>query len=432
MARAVRAILSFVASAAITLLLLEGGLRLFPEAIPEGILKRFQGELRAEIAERRYLPNVSQTWQLERDDGGPPILLFKPGARIEYDSLETGEHFALVMDELGFCNPPGSLAADARAAIVTLGDSMAACLSVLPSGASEPVYANWPHLLRRLAGRSVYNLARGGYGPYEYVQLLKRFGIGMRPAVVVMQIADGNDLRDAARYHDYVKASSTEKARFPLRGGWEPIPVRYEPLLESVPGRNSYTYNLLVILAAQAAAKGMEQAQRWLAADGAPPVDFRFALRFANATVAMNPDNGQKDEVRTARYARDGRIALGALDEALESFVRLAREHGFVPVLSYAPPPHVAYAGVVEFADPELRDLMAWFHEAQASYLRAQAAALGFVLVDLTDALQRAAVEHGSRELLYYPSNLHFTPLGHRVAAETVAGALQERGVDWD
>ena len=63
---------------------LEVGLRAFPaELIPTGWLQRFQDDLRTEIAQRLSLPNETQMWQLPRDDGGPPLKLYRPNVHTE-------------------------------------------------------------------------------------------------------------------------------------------------------------------------------------------------------------------------------------------------------------------------------------------------------------------------------------------------------------
>jgi len=63
----------------------------------------------------------------------------------------------------------------------------------------QPVEA-WPALLAGHLGKSVCNLGVPGIGAYEYLVLLRRFGLVKRPRVVVMNLYEGNDLRDALRY----------------------------------------------------------------------------------------------------------------------------------------------------------------------------------------------------------------------------------------
>jgi hypothetical protein len=39
-----------------------------------------------------------------------------------------------------------------------------------------------------------------GVGPYEYLEILRRFGLPLEPRLVLFNIYEGNDLRDAARF----------------------------------------------------------------------------------------------------------------------------------------------------------------------------------------------------------------------------------------
>src|SRR4051794_35630878 len=102
--------LAGLASAAIVVLLtlvgMEAGFRLAPGLIPESLLKRFESSVRIAIAQRRFLPNESQTWVPTRTDDGPPIKLFLPHSEIQWDFVDTGTTGRTTMDDLGFCNAP--------------------------------------------------------------------------------------------------------------------------------------------------------------------------------------------------------------------------------------------------------------------------------------------------------------------------------------
>ena len=54
----------------------------------------------------------------------------------------------------------------------------------------------WPQRLAELTGRSVYNMALGGYGPVEYERLLPE-ALALSPQVVLVGLYAGNDLADA-------------------------------------------------------------------------------------------------------------------------------------------------------------------------------------------------------------------------------------------
>jgi lysophospholipase L1-like esterase len=413
-----RGSLAAFATVAIVVLLtglgVEVGFRVAPGLIPESLLKRFESHVRLEIAKRRFLPNESQTWVPVRSDDGPPIKLFQPGSEIEWDFPDTGERGRTRMDDLGFCNAPEDDPNRDHIAIIAVGDSFTACHAPAPA-------KSWPSLLGRALGTSAYNLGRGGYGPYEYLQLLRLFGLAKHPDYVVMQIYEGNDLRDAARYYDYVAASPAERRLFLDRAGWNPL--RFEPArwLDNPVGRHSYAYDFAVV----GSAAGLSSLVDSLAREPGRKIDFHYAVNLPTGRVAMNTQNNDQDEVRAARDLAAGRLQATLYDGAVDGFAALAREHGFVPVLAYAPAAYTAYAEFVEFADPSLANLMTAFSRTQREHLRARAAADGLVFVDLTPALQAAVREPGQRELLYFPINVHYAPAGQQVVADAIAAAIR-------
>jgi hypothetical protein len=405
---------------------MEIGLRLVPSAIPESLLKRFQPPLRASIAERRSLPNVSDVVQVQRDDGGPPLLIFKPNASVQFYSRETGKTGKIQMDERGFCNPAGRPSEGESADVVALGDSFTACMNEPPDSVAPESYINWPFEFGRLAGVRVYNLSRGGDGLYEYVQLLRHYGLQFKPSMVIMQVYEGNDLRDAQRYHSFKQMSPEEKANVPLRASWEPLKVSYDWLLQNWLGQWSYAYDFFIVGGSYLMSEAIEQF--WISAGSDAAVNFRFYLNYGGSPVLMNPDNDQKDEVRTARAARTGEYDFSAFDEALEKYSELAREHGFKAVLSYAPAAHVAYEGKVNFEDPNLNELLLWYSQRQRDYFAEKCKELGIVFIDLTPALQAEIERQEGAKLLYNPSNIHFTVLGHRIVAQELLRMLTEDG----
>jgi hypothetical protein len=404
---------------------LEIGLRVAPAVIPEGLLKRFEPSLRAEIAERRSLPNVSDVVQVQRDDAGPPLLIFKPGVVVRFASRETGETGAIHMDDRGFCNPEGTIGASGTVDVVAMGDSFTACMNEPADSSAPESYVNWPFVLGRMAGVSVYNLSRGGYGLYEYVQLLKHYGLQLHPKIAIMQIYEGNDLRDAQHVVAFREMSPEERANVPLRASWEPMKVSYEGLLRNWVGRNSYAYNFLLIAGVRGISEAIDLAERSTGSEIA--VNFKFWLDYESSPILMNPDNDQKDEVRTARALRAGEFSFGNFDEPLAAYADLARENGFTAILSYAPAAHVAYETVVRFEDPELKELMLWYSEQQRAYFAKKCEEHGIIFIDLTPVLQAEIAKRGADELLYYPSNIHFTVLGHEVVSQELLRVLNER-----
>ena len=157
-------------------------------------------------------------------------------------------------------------------------------------------------------------------------------------------------------------------------------------------------------------------------------VNFRYQLQFPDNVMKFNLQNADESEVRFAKKLRAGEVELSAFDDALERFVAMSSEHGFKPIVAYAPSAHIAYADYVQFEDPALSELMPWFSQMQREFFRDAADRIGFRFVDLTSAMRVAGRELQDRELLYFPVNLHFTRKGHEVYAQALANALS--GVD--
>lgn len=98
-------------------------------------------------------------------------------------------------DEWGFRNASVPSAVD----IVAIGDSQTYGLSATSHDA-------WPSQLSRLSGRTVYNMALGGYGPVQYYYLLREKAPALHPALVVVGLYWGNDTAEAfsaAYFMDY-------------------------------------------------------------------------------------------------------------------------------------------------------------------------------------------------------------------------------------
>jgi hypothetical protein len=243
-----------------------------------------------------------------------------------------------------------------------------------------------------------------------------------------MNVYEGNDLRDALRYHEVAASHGGDGA---IASDRNRDPIDYQALLDHPLGRTSYAVNLVVVALGQAWEGIRNGVLRLVGSEAAPEeVDFRYTLRFAEGEVPFNVENADESEVRHARMLRAGTVSLEAFDDALARFGALAREHGFTAIVSYTPSAYTAYAPFVEFRDPSLAELLTWFHAEQVRYLETKARGLGMRFVDLTPALAREARARQGRDLLYDPTNVHCTPSGHRVQAETLAEVLfaLERG----
>jgi hypothetical protein len=94
-------------------------------------------------------------------------------------------------DANGFRNPTVPSQVD----VVAIGDSQTWGVNVNAVDA-------WPQQLARLSGRSVYNMAVGGYGPDQYMVLSEQAQL-LKPKTIIVGLYLGNDLYDAyaSAYH---------------------------------------------------------------------------------------------------------------------------------------------------------------------------------------------------------------------------------------
>jgi lysophospholipase L1-like esterase len=369
------------------------------------VLQHANAQVSDAVARRLGLPRRAHTRLVERDDGGPPLRIPLPGRPRRSHAPDPGMVQSVELDPEGFCNPPPRDGGPARADVVALGDSFTYCTTVAPD-------ETWSALLARETGLAVRNLGVGGIGLHESLQILLRFGLADAPRSVILNAYEGNDLRDALAWAEH-------------RDGRPPDAYAgraARTVLDSPLGARSWAVNLL-------AGGALVLRDHVRDPDRTPPasrtrnrdVDFRYRLELPGASVAFNPENGDRDEVVQARLLERGEVDLSLFDPPLARFAALAREHGFAPVVAYTPSAPTVYAEWVRFADPSIGPPLAAASAAQRAWLARRCAELGLRFVDLTEALRAAAREARGRELLYFPTNLHLTQAGHRVVAERLA-----------
>ncbi len=383
---------------------LEGTLRLLPSAVPTNVLLYFEPGLRSHIARGRFSTH-DETILLERDDGGPKLRVWKPFIDKVYEIEDFGSRRVVTADEIGFCNPQGRYRATPTIDLLAIGDSFTWCHAVSAE-------QTWALRTGDLAHLSAYNLGHGGQGPYEYVQVLKHFGLERSPKAVIMNVFEGNDLRDADEFQRFRDHPAKEDVDRPP-AGWRAAPI----------ARASYLYNLLCA--------GFEYlAEHRALAREKNAIDFRYRVGEAGQGIRYNEVQSDRDEVLYARRLRAGTIDLSLFDEALEAFTALGREHGFAAIVAYTPSAHTAYRDHVTFLDPALADDLHWFSDAQRRYFAGKSTELGYRFIDLTPYLERAIHGFAPADLLYYPTTLHYSPRGHDVVAHALADLLAEIGIE--
>ncbi|HXC51025.1 MAG TPA: hypothetical protein VN634_09100 [Candidatus Limnocylindrales bacterium] len=393
---------------ALAWVVLEVSLRLAPQVISPRLLILFEPGLRAEIAAGAF-PLEKDYRRIERDDEGPPLFVAKPESPIVSVDNAAG-NAPRSTDEIGFCNPPGKYAARDGIDVISVGDSFTWCHALLPA-------QTWTELLERRTGLSSFDLGLGGLGPYEYLQILREFGLAKHPRVVIMNVYGGNDLRDAVEYERYRSAVEAGGA-LPSEG---PQPIA-PALAASVVGRHSYALNLILALVSRVASPSEKDPEK-------AGVDFHYSIDGVDGPIPFNLENRDRDEVAAARRFERGVATPELWAGALSRFGALAREHGFLAVVSYTPSAHTIYSDHLRFADPTIEPVLRKLDDAQRAWLAGHADADGYVFHDLTPELRSAAANPRPSNLLYDPTTMHFSARGHEVVAEAFAGFLADRGI---
>lgn len=377
----------------ISLTLLEVGLRLVPTIIPPLLLKRFEPNLRSKIAKGRFL-TYGETVLLPRDDKGPPIHLVTPRTAIRWNNVDGQKKmYSSTVDDVGFCNPPNRYH-KSPIHLIVLGDSFTWCHAINP-------LQTWSEELFRNLGFSTYNLGRGGQGLYEYLQIFKAFGLKKSPQLVIMAVYEGNDLRGALKYFSY-----QEKSKKKLRKISKPF--------RSLFRNNSYVANLIYAT--------VRETRKWLKGDEG--IDFRYRLLLKDQEVLFNEENTDLGEVRHATRLQEGLIDLTVFDKALETYVALAKENDFLPIVTYLPAAYSTYQKQIQFNDPKLKEIMLQFSQKQRAFFKQRGDSLGYVFLDTTPNLQIAATSTDSKKMLYFRRSLHLSPYGHEVVGKILTKEL--------
>lgn len=377
----------------IAFLTFEAGLRIVPMAIPTNTLRYVEPAIRKKVATGRF-STTDDMVMLERDDHGANLRVFNPFGLVRNgdDDLPGCVHEVRV-DEQGFSNPPGSYRNQID--IVCIGDSFTFAHAVVPKDA-------WACQLGPLTGRTSYNLGMGGTGLYEYIQYLKLYGLSRKPKIVVMNVYEGNDLRDAVRhYHAAAGQGDMDE-------------LKPEAWHASILGRNSYAYNFIRGSISYLADRSDELAAK-------ESIDYRFDI----GSIPFNRAQSSRDEVVYAQWQREGKYGFELFEAALTVFAELAREHGFDPILTYSPWGHQAYTSV-KFHDPAIGRTLAAFSRDQRAFFARRSSELGLRFLDLGIALRAASGEPTWDNLMYYPTSIHYSKRANDIVARAIAALIQK------
>lgn len=289
---------------------------------------------------------------------------------------DASRRVAVRYDRNGFRN-----AADLdKADIVVIGDSYIEAPMIRDKALSTTVLAG-------LQGRTVANLGNSGYGPQQELAVLKRFGLPLRPEVVVWAFFEGNDLSNVEEYPG--KAARVARQHALWQDFWfrslsrNLLALYFRPQNQCVPNARIQEYR----------------------AEFSDENNSSSPVFFAPSEVVSYPEETVR-EVQS--YLR----------EAYE----LCRDRHIRFMVVFVPEKYRVYHDLsnVRLSTDELRS---WTVHDLPRLLRRLLADLSpdIEYIDLTPALK---AESRKGIATYLPDDTHWTADGHRVAAEAIHRAL--------
>lgn len=281
-------------------------------------------------------------------------------------------------DHNGFRNVVDLKSAD----MVVLGDSFVEEITI-------PDAELMTSVLARLQGETVANLGQYGYGPQQELAVLKRFGLPLHPRLVIWMFFEGNDLEDVLNYN---------RAMLQRRSSWSDFRAR------------SFTRNAL------------KRIERFVLAPAKSP-------GIEHSGFIEEP-NGKKLTMYFLPFPVEPlrNDELSAIDETgriLAVAHRLCAEHQARLILVFIPDKFRVFHEFCQF--PEEAECRKWVVSDLPDRIRKAVKSISpeMVFLDLTPHLVDA-VKKG--EIPYYPDDDHWSPEGHRTAAQAINNYLFPAG----
>jgi hypothetical protein len=283
--------------------------------------------------------------------------------------------------------------------IVLVGDSFLAMGEDDASTLSEQ--------LRAVSGRATFNLSRSWYGPHQYLALLKRYGVALRPKAVLFGFYAGNDIVDIREYHRWLRE---HRYYYYADHAQRPFFVRYAIALADTGAFLRETITKSLARQTRPAAPREIHPNLGVIQVGARAVPMVFG--------EWNPEGSAEQLLATAEWQ--------ALHTLLTEFHDLCRASGILPVLLYIPSKSQVYAEhATAHSGPRFVQAAARQRPIRTNMVTAittLAQRIELPLINLLPAFEQQA-EAG--RLLYYPFDSHWNGEGIQAAAASIWEALQ-------
>ncbi|MBI3780350.1 MAG: hypothetical protein HY278_04725 [candidate division NC10 bacterium] len=346
----IRALGLVVAGIALALLLIEGGLRAMPQYLQRGTRLQL-GVFRAQLA---FSSTFEADAYLEHK--------LKPHLDVLIEGYPDYRYHVKTYLNFRHAGFRGNVVRRPLVGIA-LGDSFTFGMGVEAEEA-------WPEQLSQLAGRNFANLGVADYGPPQYTRVLGRYGLALRPKLVLYAIYE-NDLRDAILFAQWQK-----------EGGGPYDALRKKGLFAKWLSLARYS-RLYQLLLAQVFLPARRDPDFWRAA----------------------ADQGRQLVEESDLPVEASKIAWGLVQEAILSAQRLTQEKGATLVVLLIPSKGQTFQLGTRWGDELDRAVL---RLCEAARLRC---------LDLRPRFQERAL---AGEQLYFRIDGHWNAAGHRLAARTI------------
>jgi hypothetical protein len=283
-----------------------------------------------------------------------------------------------------------------EADIVTIGDSFAEAGNVFEA-------EGFSRVLGQRLGWRTRNLGRAGYGPPLELIVLRRYGIGCHPKVIVWQIAESNDLEDSFTYKKWVAGGRRPRLLAENLDRGRKRTIAWQ--------QHSPTFRLFQLLLPHA------------------PPSWPYRGIFRDATGTEHPIRFLKiPDLNASAQAHPG---WSTFAKALAEGAELCRSNRIQLLIVLVPDKYRVLGPYTRMSDPTMSTEATLAITSNALnlgvVLESYCKSLNVHFVDATLSLKNKAQ---TGELVYLPYDTHLSPLGHQVIADLIVAELRSANVE--
>ncbi len=342
----------------------------------------------------------------------------KPSRHIRYDNFR-GDHYSPIygvqlpptkvewtLDANGFRNPVTQNQSD----IVIIGDSY-----IEYGHTDDDTFVS--RLVAKVPGLSAINFGKAGYGPPQYVEVLKRFGIKSKPKYALLSFFEGNDVGDTQRYLAWKRGELKRNSDLLYQDPQETFMARYWAALSATRDltKNTISYGVERVL--------IDIGVRGYTFDIHPDL------------ALLNLGEGKLEKMLFVEsFGLDSPEELLKKKEwqelklVLAEFRDVCNKNHIAPLIMYIPTDAHIYAPYSTDQSGknwlQVRDQQIAVRNNTEEALQHLVGELKIEMISLTPVFESAAKQG---KLLYYNLDPHWNSEGREVAAAFVAGYLRAK-----